>query len=61
MNIKQNKHSDEVLAQQQSKRPKSGSLYGAHGYSDEASTPDKGTADTKLCSPHLYSKSFLNM
>lgn len=42
MNIKQNKHSDEVLAQQQSKRPKSGSLYGAHGYSDEASTPDKG-------------------
>jgi len=42
MNIKQNKRSDEALAQQQSKRLKSGSLYGAHGYSGEASTPDKG-------------------
>ena len=42
MTIKLNKHSDEALAQQQSKRLKSGSLYGAHGYSDEVSTPDKG-------------------
>ena len=42
MTIKQNKHSDEVLAQQQSKRLKNGSLYGAHGYSGEASKPDKG-------------------
>ena len=42
MSIKLNKHSDEALAQQQSKRLKSGSLCGAHGYSGEASTPDKG-------------------
>ena len=52
MNIKLNKHSDEPLAQQQSKRLKGGSLYGPHGYSDEASTPDKGevqyTADEIL-------------
>jgi len=52
MSIKLNKHSDEALAQQQSKRLKSGSLHGAHGYSDEASTPDKGevkyTAD-EIC------------
>ena len=52
MSIKLNKHSDEALAQQQSKRLKSGSLYDAYGYSDEASTPDKGevkyTADEIL-------------
>ena len=52
MTIKQNKHSDEALAQQQSKRLKSGNLYGPHGYSDEASTLDKGevkyTADEIL-------------
>lgn len=52
MNIKLNKHSDEPLAQQQSKRLKGGSLYGAHGYSGKASTPDKGevkyTAD-EIC------------
>ena len=52
MSIKLNKHSDEALDQQQSKRLKSGSLYGAHGYSDEECTPDKGevkyTADEIL-------------
>ena len=42
MNTKLNKHSDEALAQQQSKRLKSRSLCGAHGYSDEVSKPDKG-------------------
>lgn len=52
MTIKQNKHSDEALAQQQSKRLKSGNLYGPHGYSGKASTLDKGevqyTADEIL-------------
>ena len=51
MTIKQNKHSDEALAQQQSKRL-NGSLYAPHGYSDEASKLDKGevkyTADEIL-------------